>query len=382
MPSALAYHHIFRLINFCITQTVTASSLSVRLPFDITSRALLGNPASKGPFYSVVSRTPYFRRAMSTRDTSSQSDITKMKPEPDGSFKRAPSSFRDVIAKGSKFEPEIDRYHLYVSYACPWATRTLIVRKLKGLENIISVTVVSPHMGALGWPFASVDKFPGADVDPLYNSEHIRDLYLKALPDYAGRFTVPVLWDKKLQTIVNNESSEIIRIFNTAFNDTLPADKAAVDIYPSELRAEIDELNEWIYPTINNGVYRSGFATTQEAYQKAVTELFDSLDKVEKILSGKDYLVGGKLTEADVRLWVTIIRFDPVYVGHFKCNIRDIRHGYPAINQWLKKLYWNSDAFKTSTNFDHIKTHYYWSHPSINPTRIVPVGPFPNIEPL
>ncbi|KAF9010108.1 glutathione S-transferase [Cyathus striatus] len=305
-----------------------------------------------------------------------------MKTEPDGSFKRADASFRNVIEKGGKFEPAPDRYHLYVSYACPWATRTLIVRKLKGLDEIIPVTVVSPRMGAQGWPFASVDAFPDSNEDPLYQAEHVKDLYLRADPDYNGRFTVPVLWDKKEHTIVNNESSEIIRIFNTAFNDLLQADKAALDFYPKEIRQEIDALNEWVYPNINNGVYRAGFATTQAAYEKAVVEVFNALDRAEKLLTGKDYLVGDRLTEADVRLWVTIIRFDPVYVGHFKCNVRTIRDGYPSIHRWMQKLYWNSEAFKASTNFEHIKTHYYWSHPSINPTRIVPVGPIPNVVPL
>jgi len=319
---------------------------------------------------------------MAAKDTTLQSDISKMKTEPDGSFKRADSSFRNTIAKDSQFEPEIDRYHLYVSYACPWATRTLIVRKLKGLESIIPVTVVSPRMGSNGWPFANADPFPGADEDPLFHSEHLKDLYIKANPNYNGRFTVPLLWDKKLHTIVNNESSELIRIFNQDFNDFIPAEKAAIDIYPKDLRPQIDELNAWIYPGINNGVYRSGFATTQSAYEKAVVEVFDALDKVEKILSGKDYLVGDKLTEADVRLWVTIIRFDPVYVGHFKCNFRTIRDGYPAIHKWMQKLYWNNNAFKDSTNFEHIKTHYYWSHISINPTKVVPLGPVPDIRPL
>jgi len=316
------------------------------------------------------------------KDATLQSDITKMKTAPDGSFKRADSSFRNFIEKGGRFEPELDRYHLYVSYACPWATRTLIVRKLKGLEDIIPVSVVSPLMGSNGWPFASADKFPGADVDPLYNAQHVKDLYFRADPDYGGRFTVPVLWDKKNHTIVNNESSEIIRMFNTAFNDMIPAEKAALDFYPANLRPQIDELNDWIYPNINNGVYRAGFATTQEAYQQAVSDVFEALEKVEKILVGKDYLVGDRLTEADVRLWVTIIRFDPVYVGHFKCNINTIRDGFPAIHSWMQKLYWNNEAFKSSTHFDHIKTHYYWAHTSINPTRIVPQGPIPNVKPL
>ncbi|KAG5642362.1 hypothetical protein DXG03_002959 [Asterophora parasitica] len=265
-----------------------------------------------------------------TRDHTLQSDIAKMKTEPDGSFKRLDASFRNTIEKGGRFEPELDRYHLYVSYACR------------------------------------------ADVDPVYHSEHVKDLYIKVDPDYSGRFTVPVLWDKKTHTIVNNESSEIIRIFNTAFNDAIPADKAKLHFYPANLRAQIDELNEWIYPNINNGVYRAGFATSQAAYQKAVVELFEALDKVEKLLVGKDYLVGDTLTEADIRLWVTIIRFDPVYVGHFKCNIRTIRDGYPAIHRrvthplQIHKLYWNNDAFKSSTDFDHIKTHYYWSHPAVS----------------
>ncbi|PFH49589.1 hypothetical protein AMATHDRAFT_62909 [Amanita thiersii Skay4041] len=319
---------------------------------------------------------------MSTRDVTDQSDITKMKVEADGSFKRLDASFRNWIEKDGKFKPEKDRYHLYVSLACPWATRTLIVRKLKGLEDIIPVTVVSPRMGTQGWPFANIDNFPGAQVDPVRGANHIKDLYLSVDPHYSGRFTVPVLWDKKLNTIVNTESSEIIRMFNTAFNDLLPKDKAALHYYPEELRKEIDGLNEWIYDGINNGVYKAGFATTQEAYEKAVVRVFEALDKVEKLLVGKDYLVGDRLTEADIRLWVTIIRFDPVYVGHFKCNFRTIRDGYPAIHKWMQKLYWNNDAFKSCTDFLHIKTHYYWSHGSINGTRVVPLGPVPHVLPL
>ncbi|KAF5329963.1 hypothetical protein D9611_010448 [Ephemerocybe angulata] len=318
---------------------------------------------------------------MAARDVSAQSDLSKLKHEVDGSFKRQASSFRDVIEPGGKFEPESDRYHLYVAYICPWATRALIVRKLKGLEDIIPVTTTSPRMGAEGWPFASVDPFPGAEDDPLYGSKHIKDLYLKADPEYSGRFTVPVLWDKKNETIVNNESSEIIRIFNSAFNHLLPAEKAAVDLYPEELRGEIDAVNDWIYSSINNGVYRAGFSTKQEGYDKAVREVFEGLDRVEKLLDGKDYLVGGRLTEADVRLWVTVIRFDVAYHGHFKCNFRTIRDGYPAIDLWARKLYWNVDAFKSSTKFDHIKTGYY-SQVTINPTKIIPAGPIPDIRPL
>ncbi|KAJ7179614.1 glutathione S-transferase [Mycena filopes] len=317
-----------------------------------------------------------------TRDTTHLSDITKMKRSNDGTFNRQASTFRNFIEPGGTFAPEKGRYRLYVSYACPWATRALIVRKLKGLEDFIPVTVVSPLMGTSGWPFASADPYPGAEVDPIINAKHVRDLYLHASPNYEGRFTVPFIWDTANNTIVNNESSEIIRMFNTGFNALLPADKVAVDLYPAEDRAEIDSINDWVYPEINNGVYRSGFATTQEAYESAVKLVFSGLDKAEKILKGKDYLVGGKLSECDIRLWVTIIRFDPVYVGHFKCNLNTIRAGYPEINRWMKQLYWKNSAFKDSTNFDHIKTHYYWSHPSVNPTRIVPVGPIPMIEPL
>lgn len=317
-----------------------------------------------------------------TRDVTEQSDPAKFKLEADGSFKRPVSQFRNFIEKGGRFEPEKDRYHLYVSYACPWASRTMIARKLKGLDDIIPVTSVSPRLGAEGWPFASVDQFPGASEDPLYQSKHVSDLYLKADPDYSARFSVPVLWDKKLETIVNNESSEIIRIFNSAFNDLLPADKAALDLYPEHLRAEIDDLNEWTYNNINNGVYRTGIAKTQEVYAAAVKEVFDSLDRVENILKGKQYVAGDQLTEVDVRLFPTIIRFDPVYYGHFKCNIRNIRDGYPEIHRWMRELYWKNDAFKSTTDFDHIKVHYYWSHHFINPTRIVPEGPIPNIKPL
>ncbi|CCM00635.1 uncharacterized protein FIBRA_02672 [Fibroporia radiculosa] len=345
---------------------------------------------------------PFAVRAMSTKDVSRQSDINKMTTDGDGSFKRRPSSFRNFIEPGGKFEPEKDRYHLYISYACPWATRTLIMRKLKGLESFIDVSIVSPHMGEHGWPFASADAYPGATDDPIHKSAHVKDLYMHAAPDYDGRFTVPVLWDKKTDTIVNNESSEIIRMFNTAFNHLLPNEKAQLDFYPAHLRAEIDEVNEWVYDTVNNGVYKSGFASTQAAYEAAVRPLFESLDKLEGMLKGKEYLVGNQLTEADIRLFVTIVRFDPVYVVHFKCNIRTIRDGYPEIHRWMRQLYWKIPAFSETCDFDHIKTHYYWSHPfvsltpilsdrsvimlstgsQINPHRIIPAGPIPNILPL
>jgi len=328
---------------------------------------------------------------MTTRDVSVQSDIAKsfasQPKDSDGSFNRHPSTFRETITKGSKYEPEKGRYHLYVSYACPWAHRTLITRILKGLEDFIDVTIVSPHMGEHGWPFAVADVFPGAGEDPVLGAKHLKDIYLKVSPDYEGRFTVPVLFDKKTQSIVNNESSEIIRIFNTAFNDLLPGDKAGVDIYPEALRKQIDESNEWVYHTINNGVYRTGFSLKQGAYETAFNELFSSLDRIEAMLTAQHaaqsaFFIGNRLTEADIRLYTTIVRFDPVYHGHFKCNARTIRDGYSHIHQWLRNLYWNYPAFKDTTNFQHIKEHYYWSHSHVNPSRIVPLGPVPSIRPL
>jgi len=318
------------------------------------------------------------QRERATRD---QSDLTKMKAESDGSFARRPSTFRNWISQDGQFKPEKGRYHLYVSYVCPWATRTLIVRQLKGLEDFIPVTIVSPRMDADGWPFANVDPFPGADVDPIHGASHLKELYLRVQPDFDGRFTVPLLWDKQQDTIVNNESSEIIRIFNSAFNHLLPAEQATLDLYPESLRKEIDALNEWVYDTVNNGVYKSGFAQTQQAYETAVLPLFESLDRLEGILTGKDYLVGDRLTEADVRLFVTIVRFDVAYHTHFKCNIRSIRADYPALHRWLRKLYWTVPAFKDTCNFQHIKVGYY-NMTAINPFKIVPVGPVPNILPL
>jgi len=309
-----------------------------------------------------------------------QTDLTKFSDK-DGTFRRKDSQFRNFIEKEGRFTPEKDRYHLFVAYGCPWATRTLIARKLKGLEDVIPVTILSSRPNPNSWAFAKADPDSGADFDPLYNSSNLREFYFRADPEYTGRFTVPVLWDKKTETIVNNESSEIIRIFNSAFNEFLPADKAAVDLYPEALRTEIDALNSWVYNTVNNGVYKAGFAGTQEAYEAAVIPLFGSLDRLEKLLDGKDYLIGNKLTEADVRLFVTIIRFDVAYYGNFKCNLRSIRDGYPAIHLWLRKLYWNNPAFSETCKFDQIKTGYY-SHAAVNPTFVVPVGPVPHILPL
>ncbi|KAI1849345.1 hypothetical protein JX265_012094 [Neoarthrinium moseri] len=327
--------------------------------------------------------------------SSSASNITQwVKPgDKSGEFKRQTSAFRDWISTepGAKFPPEKGRYHLYISYACPWACRALLARKLKGLEDFVSFSVVHWHMGEKGWRFATASDTDaeGENVipDPLPGHEnytHLRDIYFGVDPNYSARFTVPVLFDKVQKTIVNNESSEILRMFGSVFNDQLPADKAAIDLYPEALRKDIDEVGEWTYDQINNGVYKSGFATTQEAYEKNVVALFEALDRVEEHLKkGKGpYYFGETLTETDIRIFMTIIRFDPVYVQHFKCNIRDIRSGYPAIHKWMRNLYWNNAAFKDTTNFLHIKNHYTKSHTQINPFSIAPVGPLPDILPL
>ncbi|KAF9882940.1 hypothetical protein FE257_004875 [Aspergillus nanangensis] len=306
-----------------------------------------------------------------------------------GEFKRQQSVFRNWISResGAQFPPEKGRYHLYVSYACPWAHRTLITRKLKGLDDIISFSSVHWHLGEKGWRFATPDEnLPGDNTipDPLHPQfTHLRDLYFNDDPDYTGRFTVPVLYDKKQNCIVSNESAEIIRMLYYEFDDLLPAQYKNLDLYPSALRSEIDTSNDWIYNDVNNGVYKSGFATTQEAYENAVTTLFSSLDRIEAHLAGNNspFYFGSAITEADIRLYTTIIRFDPVYVQHFKCNLRDIRSGYPALHRWVRRLYWDEPAFGETTQFEHIKKHYTKSHKQINQFAITPVGPVPDVLP-
>lgn len=307
----------------------------------------------------------------------------------DGHFRRSDSAFRNHISRepGAEFPPEKDRYHLYVSYACPWAHRTLIVRKLKGLEDIISFTSVHWHMLEKGWRFATKDeKLPGENVtgDPLHPEyTHLREIYYENNKDYGGRFTVPTLYDKKQKKIVNNESSEIIRMLYHEFDDLLPEKYKNIDLYPEDLQKQIDEKNHWIYNDINNGVYKSGFATTRDAYEENVRTLFKSLEHVESDLSSSKgpYYFGDRLTEADVRLYTTIVRFDPVYVQHFKCNLKDIRSGFPAIHKWVRNLYWDIPAFKDTTEFTHIKSHYTKSHRQINPHSITPLGPEKDILP-
>lgn len=291
----------------------------------------------------------------------------------DGRFVRSKAAFRNwITADGAAgpsgedgFKAEAGRYHLYVSLACPWAHRTLIFRKLKKLEDFIDVSVVDHFMGAEGWTFDGE-----STGDPLYGFSRAHQLYTKAMADYTGRVTVPILWDKQRETIVSNESSEIIRMFNSAFNDLTGNTD---DYYLQSLRTEIDQVNDRIYDAINNGVYKSGFATTQSAYEEAVSELFGALDEMEERLSGQRYLVGDRMTEADWRFFTTLIRFDAVYVGHFKCNIRRIVD-YPNLSNYARELYQHPGVANT-VDLRHIKHHYYASHESINPTRIVPVGP-------
>ena len=294
----------------------------------------------------------------------------------DGRFQREESGFRNwITADGSAgpsgiggFKAEPNRYHLYVSLACPWAHRTMIYRKLRGLEDMVSVSVVHPFMGENGWTFAEGD---GVVADPVLNADYLYEVYIAAKPDYTGRVTVPTLWDKKTNTIVSNESSEIIRMFDSAFDEVgaLPG-----DCTPSDKLADIEAMNELIYPAINNGVYRTGFATTQEAYEEAVVELFDALDILEQRLADRRYLTGDSITEADWRLFTTLVRFDAVYVGHFKCNIRRIID-YPNLWGYLRDLY-QVPGIAETVDMDHIKEHYYGSHANINPTGIVPVGPY------
>ncbi len=285
-----------------------------------------------------------------------------------GAFKREESSFRNSIESDGTFKPEKDRYHLYVSYACPWAQRTLIARKIKGLESIIGVGVVHPEMLENSWTFK--DDFEGATGDDLYGLKYLYELYQKAEENVTTKVTVPVLWDKKLKKIVNNESSEIIRIFNSGFDSLAQGD---IDLYPTDYQKEIDEVNELVYENINNGVYKTGFAKNQKAYEESFNSLFSALDKIESRLEGANYLVGDRLTEADIRLVTTLLRFDIVYFGHFKCNKKRITD-YKNISSYTRRLF-EMNEIKETTNFEHIKRHYYYSHDFINPYRIVPLGP-------
>lgn len=293
----------------------------------------------------------------------------------DGKFVRQDAGFRNWITNDGSpgptgeggFKAESGRYHLYVSHACPWAHRTMIFRSLKGLEEMISISVVNWVMKENGWTFEVGD---GVIADPLHNAQFMHQVYTAAKPDMSGRVTVPVLWDKKSNTIVSNESSEIIRMFNSAFDDVGAKEG---DYYPVELRDKIDEFNERIYDTVNNGVYKSGFATNQTAYEDAVIPLFKSLSWLDGVLGKNRYLTGDTITEADWRLFTTLIRFDSVYVGHFKCNLKRIAD-YNNLAGYVRELY-QIEGIADTVHMDHIKGHYYESHDMINPTGVVPMGP-------
>ena len=295
-----------------------------------------------------------------------------------GEFVRQDSAFRNwVTADGSPgpggeggFAAEPGRYHLYVSLACPWAHRTLIFRALQGLEDVISVSTVHPHMLENGWEFRACEAGSFTAGDPLFGNDYLSEVYLRAKSDYTGRVTVPVLWDKQRNTIVSNESADIIRMLNSAFAAHAASD---ADYYPAQLRAEIDEVNARVYEQVNNGVYRCGFATTQKAYEEAFAELFEALDWLDGRLAKRRYLLGDRITEADWRLFTTLVRFDPVYVGHFKANKRRIRD-YPNLSGFTRELYQRPGVAPT-VHFGHIKQHYYYSHRMINPTGVVPAGP-------
>ena len=301
-----------------------------------------------------------------------QDDVSRTK---DGHFVRPATQFRNwVTPDGSAgptgeagFAAEPGRYHLYVSLACPWAHRTVIFRKLKALESVISMSVVSPEMGRDGWTF---DKAAGSTGDAINGKAKMSEVYLVAAPRYTGRVSVPVLWDKERRTIVNNESSEIIRMLNSAFDAHT---NVRTDFYPQALRAEIDRINDLIYPNVNNGVYRTGFATSQAAYEQAFRNLFDTLDDMEQLLGERRYLAGPQITEADWRFFVTLIRFDAVYYSHFKCNWRHI-YEYPNLSNYLRDLYQVPGVAET-VSLEQIKRHYYWSQRQVNPTGIVPLGP-------
>lgn len=295
----------------------------------------------------------------------------ELKTDGHGRFLREATLFRGKVSRdgSSGFQAEPGRYHLYVSFACPWAHRTLIMRELKGLTGVISVSVTEPVLSDRGWCFS--ERLP----DALNGASHLMDVYLKANSRYTGRVTVPVLWDRREQTIVSNESREILRMLDCEFTDFAERD---VNLCPTELRGEIDALLDAMYAPVNDGVYRTGFSKTQAAYDEALRALFEALDRFDARLASRRYLCGSTLTEADVCLYTTLVRFDPVYHYHFKCNLRRIA-AYAHLGPYLRDLY-QIPAFRETTHFDHIKRHYYMSHPALNPSRIVPAGPVIDLD--
>ena len=291
----------------------------------------------------------------------------------EGEFERQPTTFRDRL---DPEDVEPGRYHLYVSYACPWAHRTLVTRRLLGLEDVLSVDVVDPYRDEGGWQFTP--EKDGCDPDSINGFDYLREVYVEADPDYTGRVTVPVLWDRAEDTIVNNESREVMRILTTAFAEADVGEETGVDLSPESLRDDIDRVLDEIYEPINNGVYRAGFADSQAAYDRAVGELFEALAHWDGVLADQRYLVGDRLTEADVAMYTTLVRFDEAYHTHFKCNHRQIRE-YENLWPYLRDLY-QTEGFGETTRMDHIKEHYYTTHPDVNPKRLIPMGPDPDFE--
>ncbi|KAG9622489.1 glutathione S-transferase omega-like 2, partial [Aureobasidium melanogenum] len=299
-------------------------------------------------------------------------------------------SWHGVIDKSPEnpFQPEKGRYHMYIGLFCPFAHRANLVRHLKGLQDIIDLDIVKPYpkgdeKGWPGWQFpASNDEYPNATVDRLFGSKYLHEVYFKADKEYKGRYSVPLLWDKKTNSAVNNESAELLRWLQTAFNDLISPEKAKLTLYPEHLRQKIDKISEWMQSDLNTGVYKAGFAPDQETYNKNLPPVFGALNKLEKLLyDGKGpYVLGKEMTELDIRLYATLIRFDTVYVQHFKCNLGTLRHDYPILNNWLKGMYWNHEEFRNTTDFKHIKENYTKSHYDVNPKAITPLGPWPHIE--
>ncbi|RTE83012.1 hypothetical protein BHE90_002413 [Fusarium euwallaceae] len=300
-------------------------------------------------------------------------------------------SWHGVISPGGQFPPESGRYHLYIGLFCPFAHRANLVRHLVGLQSIIDLSIVKPYpkgddKGWPGWQFPNPpeDTYEGSTEDQLFKSKFLHEVYFKDDPEYKGRYSVPLLWDKKQGQIVNNESAELLRWLPTAFDSILAKDDSTrkINLYPEHLRATIDEVSEWMQRDLNSGVYKAGFATTQQGYDENVPTVFAALNKLESLIHqhGGPYVLGNELTEIDIRAYTTIVRFDVVYVQHFKCNLGTIRANYPVIHEWLKNLYWNVPGFRETTDFRHIKENYTKSHYKINPLAITPLGPFPDVE--
>lgn len=299
--------------------------------------------------------------------------VTDRVDAPRDRFERQPTTFRDTVAPGSRFSPAVGRYHLYVSYACPWAHRTLIARHRKGLSHAIAVSVVHPHMEDDGWRFDT--SFPGATEDAVHGVRFLRDLYTKARPDFSGRVTVPVLWDRETSSIVNNESRDILHIFDEGFAGVATSD---VRLFPPDIAGEVEAMIDANYETINNGVYKAGFAGNQGRYEEAIEVLFSRLDEVDRLLGAQRYLCGDRITAADWCLFTTLLRFDPVYYVHFKCNLSRIAD-YDNLGPYLRDLY-QQEGVRETCFLDHIKQHYYYSHTALNPKRIVPLGPRQDLE--